>query len=233
MDSEADMANIKPRQFSLCQSLIHQPWHLFHWWTVTSSLMRMSFLLFHALLQNASNLRRLFSALTYIFCMTWEICLLLFFLLRNKWKRNVFVLDEKNCFSNRKLLRPSAEMSGLTRVFLQYPSQVFKTSQSVVSQAQSPTAGTQTVRRNSDLKAVKVNVASCCEIPDGSLTEPCLPLHVSVYNCTSNSLQPAQRCRSTWWKGSLQQKRTKPQQDKVTLAHTGKHIHLNLFKSHW
>lgn len=166
-------------------------------------------------------------------CMTWEICLLLFFLLGNKWKRNVFVLDEKNCFSNRKLLRPSAEMSGLTRVFLQYPSQVFKTSQSVVSQAQSPTAGTQTVRRNSDLKAVKVNVASCCEIPDGSLTEPCLPLHVSVYNCTSNSLQPAQRCRSTWWKGSLQQKRTKPQQDKVTLAHTGKHIHLNLFKSHW
>lgn len=67
MDSEADMANIKPWQFSLCQSLIHQPWHLFHWWTVTSSLMRMSFLLFHALLQNASNLRSPFSALTYIF----------------------------------------------------------------------------------------------------------------------------------------------------------------------
>lgn len=36
----ADTANIKLRQFSLRQSLIRQPWHLFRWWTVTSSVMR-------------------------------------------------------------------------------------------------------------------------------------------------------------------------------------------------
>lgn len=110
-----------------------------------------------------------------------------FFVGKQMEKKCICAGWKKNCFRNRKLLGPSAELGSLTRIFLQYLSQVFKTSQSAVSQTQSPTAGTQTVRRNSDLKAVKVNVASCCEIPDGSLTEPCLPLHVSVYNCTSNS----------------------------------------------
>lgn len=38
MGQVADMANIKPPQFSLCQSLIHQPWHLFFAGTVTSSV---------------------------------------------------------------------------------------------------------------------------------------------------------------------------------------------------
>lgn len=51
-----------------------------------------------------------------------------------------------------------------------------------VSQTQSAAAGVQTGHCHADMKAVKVNVTSRCEMPDGSLTVP-------AYNFTCRSRQ--------------------------------------------
>lgn len=91
-----------------------------------------------------------------------------------------------------------------------------------VSRTQSPAAGMQTGHCHGDMKAVKVNVTSCCEILDGSLTAPCLPLHVTVYNFTCKSHQLTQRVCGMWWKEHFRSSKQKATRRWSYFGHPGK-----------
>lgn len=102
------------------------------------------------------------------------------------------MLNSRSEWDNFSMLEQTPERRYSSSVSLS-PSQVFKSTHSVVSQTQSPTAGMQTASRHADMKAVKVNVTSRCEIPHVLLTAASLPLLVRVYNCTWRSHQLTQK----------------------------------------